>query len=210
MLMDIPTLALAVGSSLGAGLNLYITLVTLGLMHRLDWLTLPDHLQILANPWVLGTAGVLCIIEFVADKIPYVDNVWDTIHTFIRIPAGATLAASAFSQVSPQLIWIAALLGGFVSFTAHGAKASARLAVNSAPEPFSNWFLSLLEDGVSILVLWLVSSHPYLALAVSAALVTLFTFCVYLFYRFLKFLFRPGRLNKEQPTEPLIPNSLAD
>jgi hypothetical protein len=198
--MDIGHLALAVGASLGAGLNLYITVVTLGLLDRFDLLTLPQNLEVLSNPWVLGTAGLLAVVEFVADKVPYIDNAWDTIHTFIRIPAGAVLASAAFVDVPSQTLWIAALLGGFISFTAHGAKASARLAVNATPEPFSNWFLSLAEDVLSFVVLWLVASHPYLALGLSGVLIVLFLLVIYLFYRFFKLIFR-SRLffRKEKP-----------
>lgn len=188
--MDISQLALALGSSLAAGLNLYITIVTLGLAQRFEVLHLPTELQILANPWVLATAGVLLIIEFFADKIPYLDNTWDAIHTFIRVPAGALLAAGAFSDFSQQWIWVAALLGGFVSFSSHGAKASARLAVNASPEPFSNWILSFGEDAVSLGVLWLASNHPYMAVGVVIVAVGVCLTILFVFFRFLKLLFR--------------------
>jgi hypothetical protein len=161
--VEISSIALALGSSLTAGLNLYITVLTLGLMQRYELISLPLHLQPLAHPWVLGAAAVMLVIEFVADKIPYVDNIWDSVHTFIRVPAGALLAAGAMGSARPEVTWVAALLGGFVTLTSHGAKASTRLAVNSTPEPFSNWFLSLTEDVVSLGLLWLVSSHPYAA-----------------------------------------------
>lgn len=202
--MDISHLALALGSSLTAGLNLYITILSLGIMHRLDWLSLPSKMEILANPWVMGTAAALLVIEFVADKIPYLDNTWDAIHTFIRVPAGAVLASSALVDVSDQTLWIAALLGGAVSFTAHGAKASTRVAVNSTPEPFSNWFLSFLEDGVTLLILWLVSSHPYIALASSLLLLGFFIFMIYLFYRFFRLIFRSRELRAGARTSETV------
>ncbi|MEJ2079281.1 MAG: DUF4126 domain-containing protein [Acidobacteriota bacterium] len=191
--MDVSQLALALGSSLAAGLNLYITILTLGLAQRFEVLHLPADLQILANTWVLVTAGLLLVVEFFADKIPYLDNTWDAIHTFIRVPAGALLAAGALGQLSQQWIWVAALLGGFVSFSSHGAKASTRLAVNASPEPFSNWILSFGEDAVSLGVLWLASSHPYLAIGVVVVAVGVCLTILFVFFRFLKLLFRRRR-----------------
>lgn len=187
--MGIANLALALGSSLTAGLNLYLTVLTLGLMDRFGVLNLPGNLQVLSHGWVLVTAAFLLSIEFLADKIPYLDNAWDTIHSFVRVPAGAVLAASALGEVPNQVLWVAALVGGFVSLSAHGAKASTRLAVNSTPEPFTNWFLSLAEDGLSLVILWLVSSHPALAIGISLALVGAFSLLVFLFYRFFKAIF---------------------
>ncbi len=192
MPMDIGNIALALGSSLTAGLNLYITVLTLGLMDRFGILELPAQLSPLSNQWVLVAAGVLLVVEFFADKIPYVDNVWDAIHTFIRVPSGAFLAAASLGDVPDHMLWIAALAGGAVSLTSHGAKASTRLAVNSTPEPFSNWFLSFAEDVVSLGVLWLVSSHPYIAVIIALALLAVFGFLIYLFFRFLKMLFSRG------------------
>ena len=187
--MDIGQLALALGASLTAGLNLYITILTLGLLGRYEVLELPGSMEILSHPWVLITATVLFLIEFVADKIPYVDNTWDAIHGFIRIPAGAILAAAALSDLPAHLVWVAALVGGFVSFSAYGAKASARLAANTTPEPFSNWTLSFLEDIVSLGVLWLVTNYPYAALLISIVLLVCFLTVIFFFYKFFKRLF---------------------
>ncbi len=187
--MDVFNLALALGSSVTAGLNLYLTVFALGLMQRFELLLLPADLQVLSHDWVLATAGILLLVEFVADKIPYVDNTWDAIHSFVRIPAGAVLAASAVGDVSPAVMWTAALLGGAVSFTSHGAKSSARLAVNSTPEPFSNWFLSLAEDFFSFALLWLVGTYPYLAIALALLMVTLGAAVLYLFFQFFKRIF---------------------
>ncbi len=189
--MDISQLALAFGSSLAAGLNLYLTVLSLGLLNRFNVIHLPSDLQVLSNPWVLTAAGALFIIEFIADKIPYVDSTWDAVHTFIRTPAGAILAVGAMSGMPSHWTWIVALLGGFVSLSAHGAKASTRLAVNASPEPFSNWTLSFLEDGVSLGILWLMSHHPYLAIGVGLALMGLFLSVIYIFFRFLRLLFHP-------------------
>ena len=190
--MDVTSVALALGSSLTAGLNLYITVLTLGLMDRFGVLELPAQLEVLSHPLVLATGGTLVLVEFVADKIPYLDNTWDALHSFIRIPAGAVLATSAIGDVEPHILWAAALTGGFVSLAAHGAKASTRLAINSTPEPFTNWFVSLVEDLLSLIVLWLVSSHPSLALGLIALLLTGFLSLIYILYRFLKTVFRGG------------------
>ncbi len=187
--MDVFNLALALGSSVTAGLNLYLTVFALGLMQRFELLQLPADLQVLSHDWVLATAGILLLVEFVADKIPYVDNTWDAIHSFVRIPAGAVLAASAVGDVSPAVMWTAALLGGAVSFTSHGAKSSARLAVNSTPEPFSNWFLSLAEDLFSLVLLWLVGAYPYLAIALAVLMLALGATVLYLFFQFFKRIF---------------------
>ncbi|HSR53112.1 MAG TPA: DUF4126 domain-containing protein, partial [Acidobacteriota bacterium] len=110
--MDVMQIALALGASATAGINLYLTVLSLGAMHRLEWLTLPESMEVVSNPWVMGTAAALFLVEFFADKIPYVDNVWDTIHTFIRVPAGAYLAASSFADLPQEYLLIAALLGG--------------------------------------------------------------------------------------------------
>ncbi len=202
--MDVANLALALGSSLTAGLNLYITVLTLGLMQRFDILHLPSGLEPLSHNWVLATAAILLVIEFVADKVPYLDSTWDAVHTFIRVPAGAVLAASALGDVPAPVLWGAALVGGTVAFTTHSAKASTRLAVNSSPEPFSNWFLSFAEDGLSLIVLWLVTNHPFLAVVVSLVLICFFVAVIYFFYRFFRMIFRPrrlrpaaGRMNRE-------------
>jgi uncharacterized membrane protein len=188
--MDVGTLALALGASLTAGLNLYITVLTLGVMHRFEILALPPSLTPLAHDWVLIAAAVLFLIEFITDKIPYIDNLWDTFQTFIRIPAGAVLAAGAITDVSPEMTWLAAITGGFVTFSAHGAKATTRLALNSTPEPFTNWFMSFLEDGFSLAFLWLVVSHPEIALVIGLLLLAALMVVFYLFFRFFKYLFR--------------------
>ncbi|GAB4122641.1 MAG: DUF4126 domain-containing protein [Acidobacteriota bacterium] len=188
--MDITSLALALGSSLGAGLNLYLTVLALGLLDRFDVFQLPPELSVLSHPWVLIAAGVLFGVEFIADKIPYVDNAWDAVHGFIRVPAGALLAAGAVGDLPEHWLWTAGLLGGFVSLSAHGAKASARLAVNASPEPFSNWILSFAEDGISLGLVWLVTHHPWVALAVALAVLAVCLAVIFLFYRFFRLLLR--------------------
>lgn len=191
--MDVGHLALALTAGLTAGLNLYLTVLTLGLLHRFEVLNLPPDMEILAHPWVIAVAGVLFLIEFVADKIPYLDNTWDFFHTFIRIPAGAVLVVGLLADLPQEWLWVAALAGGFVTFSSHGAKATTRLAVNSTPEPFTNWFLSLMEDGVTLTLLWLVSTHPYLALGVALLLLASALAIIIAFYQFFRRIFR-GRV----------------
>jgi hypothetical protein len=142
----ISTLSIALGSSWVSGLNLYAAVATLGLLQRFGWATLPSGLETLSEPWVIGIAGALYAVEFVADKVPYVDSVWDTVHTFIRVPAGAVLATAAFADYSPGTQVVAFLLGGGVAATSHAAKASTRAVLNLSPEPISNWIASTIED----------------------------------------------------------------
>ena len=205
--MDIAGLALAIGSSFSAGLNLYLTVLSLGLMHRFDVFALPANLQVLAHPWVLVCAAILLTVEFVADKVPYLDNAWDAVHSLVRIPAGAALAAASLTEVPTHILWIAGLVGGVASFTSHGAKASTRLAVNSTPEPFSNWFLSLGEDGLSLGLLWLVANHPYLALGTALLLLVVAAVILYLFFRFLKRLFRVATVKNPRSVARKLPLS---
>jgi len=157
--------ALALGSSFASGLNLYATLGALGLLHRYQVFQLPDSLAILAHPLVLGVAIALYAIEFLADKIPYVDNIWDVVHTFIRPPAAALLAYGALDDVPETWRVVAALVGGSIALTSHGTKASARAAANTSPEPFSNWLLSLGEDAVAVFLAWVAATHPVLAIS---------------------------------------------
>src|SRR5215469_7641755 len=134
------------GSAWLSGFNLYATVLTLGLLQRFHLAQLPGDLTYLSNWWVIGVAAALYLVEFLADKIPVVDSVWDAVHTFIRVPAGAVLAASAFAHFDPAVRIAALLAGGTLAFSSHGAKASVRVAANTSPEPFSNIFLSIIED----------------------------------------------------------------
>src|SRR6266850_411324 len=141
---------MAMGSSWVSGIRLYAAVATLGLLGRFGHLTLPGELEVLTNWWIIGIALGLFVIEFFADKIPYLDSSWDVIHTFIRIPAGAVLAAAAFGDFDRRVQIVAFLLGGGLALSAHGTKATARAAVNLSPEPFSNVVVSLIEDVVAI------------------------------------------------------------
>ncbi|MFN7931480.1 MAG: DUF4126 domain-containing protein [Blastocatellia bacterium] len=144
--MDWTTLSVAMGSAWLSGINLYATVATLGLLQKFGWVKLPGELGVLSNTWVLGVAGVMYAVEFFADKIPAVDSAWDAVHTFIRVPAGAILAATAFADFDPTVKTIAMIVGGGVALGSHGLKATTRLAANTSPEPFSNIALSVGED----------------------------------------------------------------
>ncbi len=143
------TLTLALGTAWTSGINLYATVSVLGLLQRFGGVKLPGGLDVLDNWWIIGIAGGLYIVEFFADKIPYVDSVWDVVHTFIRVPAGAIVAYAAVSDMSPEITIPATLIGGGFAFASHGTKAAVRVGANLSPEPISNWVLSLVEDVIA-------------------------------------------------------------
>ncbi len=184
--MNPQTLSLALGAGFSSGLNLYATVATLGLLQRLGVVHLPVSLQALGHPWVIGIAAALYLIEFLADKVPYLDTIWDFIHTFIRPPAGALLAYAAAGGAAPEWRWGAALLGGGVALTAHGTKASARAAVNASPEPFSNWVLSFGEDVLAVWLAWMAAVHPVATTMIVAVLLALSAFLLYHLFRFAR------------------------
>jgi hypothetical protein len=178
------------GTGFSSGLNLYATIVTLGLLQRFHIIDLPPSLQIVAHPWILGIAAALYFIEFVADKIPYVDTIWDAVHTFIRPPAAALLAYASTAAVAPEWRWGAALLAGSVALTSHSAKASTRAAINTSPEPFSNWILSFGEDVLAVWLTWMATVHPLAATVVVVGLLVLSTVLVYYLFRFARSAFQ--------------------
>lgn len=182
----IEALGLALGVGFSSGLNLYATVATLGLLQRFGVLHLPPGLQVLSHPWVLAIAAALYLLEFFADKIPYFDTFWDAIHTFIRPPAAALLAFAAAGAAPPEWRWGAALIAGGVALTSHGAKASARAAVNASPEPFSNWVLSLGEDVLAVWLSWMAATHPVATTIIVVALVALCAFLLYFFFHFAR------------------------
>jgi hypothetical protein len=165
------TLGMAMGSAWLSGINLSATVVTLGVLQRFHLVTLPGDLGIVGEWWVIGVAGFLYIVEFIADKIPAVDSAWDAIHTFIRIPAGAVLAATAFADFDPAVRLIALLVGGGVALSSHGTKAATRLAANTSPEPISNITLSIAEDIFAIGSTVLMVFFPVVILVVVAIFV---------------------------------------
>jgi len=180
------TLGFALGTSFASGLNVYATVAAAGLFQRFGIIQLPDNLQVLSSPFVLGVAITLFLIEFIADKIPYVDSAWDAVHTFIRPPAAALISYSAFGQVPEEWKVSAALLAGGVALTSHGAKATTRAAANTSPEPLSNWTLSFVEDGVAVFLAWMAAAHPLLTAAIVVVLVILAVFLIWKLFGYVR------------------------
>jgi hypothetical protein len=185
-LADTPQL-LALAAALGwaSGFRLYAAVFLTGIAGWMGWVQLPQGLHILQHPAVLGASGFMLFIEFFADKIPFVDSIWDAVHTVIRIPAGAALAAGALGADSQAMTWIAALLGGGLAATSHATKMTTRAAVNTSPEPFSNMAVSLAEDGLVVFMLWLSATHP---VAFAIVLVVSIVLAVILLIVLVKFL----------------------
>jgi hypothetical protein len=154
------------GTAWTSGINLYATVAALGIAGQLQLIQLPPDLQVLTHPVVITIACVMYVIEFFADKVPYVDSGWDVLHTFIRIPAGAVLAARSLGDMNPALELAALLAGGTVALAAHGTKATTRLAINTSPEPFSNWVASVAEDVTVLGSIWMIFNHPILMLLI--------------------------------------------
>ncbi|MCK9636372.1 MAG: DUF4126 domain-containing protein [Methylobacter tundripaludum] len=167
------TLALSMGLAWASGINLYATLFTLGYLANTGNIDLPPDLQIVANPMVMGAAGLMYFIEFFADKTPGVDTGWDAIHTFIRIPAGAMLAAGAIGELNPAVELAAAIVGGGLAAGSHATKSGSRVLINTSPEPFSNWIASIGEDVVVITGVWACINHPILFLIALAGFILL-------------------------------------
>src|SRR5579862_7636571 len=158
--------AALVAISFAAGVNVYATLATLGLLAHAGVLPLPPGLHLVGSWWVIGASAVLFLVEFFADKVPAFDLIWNALHTFIRVPVAALLAYGATSQLSPEKQLIATLLGGAIALAAHGGKTAIRAAVTPSPEPLSNIGLSLGEDALAIFLTWFASKHPYWAAAI--------------------------------------------
>lgn len=173
MIEMLATLGRTMGFSLAAGVNLYATVAILGLASRYGWVQLPEQFKVFDHPWIIGLAAVLYAIEFVADKIPWVDSIWDSVHTFIRPVGGALIAVASIGDHSPLVTGMTALLGGMVAAGSHATKAGTRVAANASPEPFSNWFLSLAEDAFVIGLSFITLKFPVLALAVSVVIIIL-------------------------------------
>jgi hypothetical protein len=182
--------ALVVAVSFAAGLNVYATVATLGLLAHARVLTLPEPLHLLASWWVIGASVALFAVEFFADKVPAFDLVWNALHTFIRVPIAGLLAWRATATLSPGEQLAATLLGGLIALAAHGGKTAARAAVTPSPEPFSNIGLSLGEDALAVSLTWLATAHPYLAGGIAAAFVLLIIIVIRWVWRALRALFR--------------------
>jgi hypothetical protein len=191
MNLDTPQL-LAIAAALGwaSGLRLYAVLFLTGMAGFLGWVDLPSGLRLLQSPMMLAASGFMLFVEFFADKIPGIDSLWDVLHTLIRIPAGAALAAAVFGADQSSWAMAAALLGGTLAATSHVAKTTTRAAVNTSPEPFSNIAMSLLGDSVVPASLWLSWEHPYVFFAMLGVALVVMVALIWVFGRFLRLLVR--------------------
>jgi hypothetical protein len=181
--------ALLIAVSFAAGLNVYATVATLGLLGHTRWLVLPASLNLLTDWWVIAAALALFAVEFFADKVPAFDLVWNALHTFIRVPVAALLAYQAAATLSPGEQLAATLAGGLIALIAHGGKTAVRAAVTPSPEPFSNVALSLGEDGLAVFLTWLSTWKPYVAAGIAAVLVVITLVLVRWVWRAIKSLF---------------------
>lgn len=186
----LPAAALAAGLSWASGIRLYLALFIAGWFGRVGWIDLPPALHVLQSPWVIGVTGVLAAIEFLADKVPGLDSVWDVFHTFIRIPAGAVLAAAAMGQMAPEWTTVAAILGGTVAAGAHATKTGSRALINASPEPFSNWTASFSEELAVVGGLWAAFFHPLLWFALLLVFFLLALWLLPKLWRGLRWFFR--------------------
>jgi hypothetical protein len=196
----IETLALAMGSSWVSGINLYAGVATLGLLGRFAHLNLPGDLNIVTNWWVIGIAGALYVVEFFADKVPLLDSAWDALHTFIRVPAGAVLAAAAFGDFDKAVQVVAFLIGGGVALSSHGTKAATRAALNTSPEPVSNVTASLAEDVVAVGSITLAPFYPIIVIAIVIIAIAVSVILVPRIVRYLRSV--RSRLRRIAGTEP--------
>jgi hypothetical protein len=183
-------LALAGGLAWASGIRLYAAIFIVGLLGRFGYVALPEHLLVLEHNFVLIASGVMLVAEFLVDKVPGFDTVWDAFHTFIRIPAGALLAWGAMGDATPAMQLAAAILGGAITSGTHLAKTGARAAINTSPEPLSNWTASFGEDGLLLGGLWLVFHHPLVFLVLLAALLGLVVWLLPKLFRFVRRLWR--------------------
>jgi protein-S-isoprenylcysteine O-methyltransferase Ste14 len=165
----VSAISLSMGVAWASGINLYATLLALGLLQLNGAIVLPSELQIVSHPLVLSAAGLMFCVEFFADKIPALDSLWDGVHTFIRIPAGAVLAAAALGEVNAPVLLAAAIVGGGVAGASHATKASTRALINTSPEPLSNWTASIAEDVAVVAGVWAAINHPWVFLLLLVA-----------------------------------------
>lgn len=192
-------LALAAALGWASGLRLYLVVFLTGLAGWIGWLELPPGLQVLQHPALLGASGFMLFIEFFADKIPWVDSLWDLVNSVIRVPAGAALAAGALGADSATMALMAALLGGTLAATSQAAKTSARAAANASPEPFTNLGLSLLEDGLVVAALWLATNHPLVFAVLLVVIVLAMWWITWTLFRFLRAVWRRALGRAQEP-----------
>ena len=179
------------GSAWLSGINLYATVLTLGLLQRFHLANLPGDLGYLAHTWILILSGALFAVQFIADKIPAVDSAWDVVHTFIRIPAGAILAAAAFAHLDPGVRLVALLVGGGIALSSHGTKTATKLAANTSPEPISNMALGLAGDVVSVGGTVLMAAHPIFMIGLVVLAVIFSVLLVRWIFRMMRRIFKP-------------------
>jgi uncharacterized protein DUF4126 len=198
------SLSVALGSAWTSGINLYATVAALGIAGRAEMIKLPPGLEVLMDPLVIGMACIMYVVEFFADKVPYVDSGWDILHTFIRIPAGAILASRALGPMNPALELAAIIAGGTVAAAAHATKATTRLAINVSPEPFSNWAASVGEDIAVLGALWLTFHHPIVMLLLIIAFIAFAVWIIPKIFRLAKRGFQAlrARLRKKEVPAP--------
>lgn len=190
--MNLPEIAIATALAWGAGLRAYAVIFAVGLAGAMGWVELPGSLHVLEHPLVIGASGFMTLVEFGADKLPWLDSIWDAVHSFIRVPAGAALAAMAFGDSTNAVIVAAAILGGSLAAAMHAAKAGTRAALNLSPEPFSNWTASLSEDALVPLGLWLAVVHPLVFFALLAAMLIAVVLLLKLLWRGFRRLLSPA------------------
>jgi Domain of unknown function (DUF4126) len=195
----VSTIAMAAGLSWASGLRLYAVLFIVGVLGKMGFIALPEHLQILSHNGVLVASGLMLAMEFFADKIPVIDSVWDSIHTFIRIPAGALLAAGTVANIGPEWAFIAALLGGTLASGSHFTKAGSRALINTSPEPFSNWAASFGEDFMVAGGLWAALFAPVLFLIGLALFLLLMIWMLPKIWRGVRLVLKQFRKNQDQP-----------
>ena len=182
-----------VGASFAAGLNVYATVATLGLLAQAGVVNLPPNLHLLQSWWIIAICAAMFAVEFVADKIPAFDMIWNALHTFVRVPIAALIAYNATSQLSPAAQLISAALGGAIALVAHGSKTAVRAAVTPSPEPVSNIALSLGEDATAIGLTWFATRHPIIAASITIILLVLAVLLIRVLWGAMKKLFRGAR-----------------
>lgn len=187
------SLVLAALLAWASGVRLYLVMFCVGLAGRLGYIDLPSGLQVLQNPWVIGAAALMLVMEFLVDKVPGLDTVWDFLHTFVRIPAGAFLAAGAASDQLPALTLAAGLIGGTITAGTHFAKTATRATVNASPEPFTNWGLSFSEDAMVIGGTWLAFNHPVAFVAALVVFLILAVWVLIVLRRAIRFVWDSAR-----------------
>jgi hypothetical protein len=185
--------ALLVAISFAAGLNVYATVATLGVLARLNWVELPGQLDMLSSWWIIGASSVLFLMEYVADNIPLFDVLWNTLQTFVRVPVAGLLVWAATPELGPGWQAVAAMVGGTIALAAHGGKTAAHASIAASPEPFSNFILSTAEHAFTVFIVWFATEHPFIAAAIALVLLVLVVVLIRFVFLALRNLFRGAR-----------------